>query len=89
MVAPAWPANHAVSRAGGMALIPINAKLHAREAAWISENAGATFAFVDDDSRASLYAVMEDLPPALQMLSVESADYRTLQHDDGGKGVVV
>ncbi|MET0707279.1 MAG: AMP-binding protein [Tardiphaga sp.] len=68
----------------GAAVIPINAKLHGREAAWICDNAGATFAFVDDDSRAALYAVMEDMPPDLQMLSVESDDYHTLQQDNGG-----
>ncbi|MDB5655939.1 MAG: AMP-dependent synthetase, partial [Tardiphaga sp.] len=68
----------------GAVVIPINAKLHGREAAWISDNAGATLALVDDDSAAALSAVMEDLPDGMQMLSVESAGYRTLQHDDGG-----
>jgi long-chain acyl-CoA synthetase len=68
----------------GAAAVPINAKLHGREAAWICDNAGATFCFVDDDSRAALVAVAEDLPASLQMLSVDSADYRTLIHDDGG-----
>lgn len=68
----------------GAAVIPINAKLHGREAAWICDNAGATFAFVDDDSRAALSAVMEDMLAGMQMLSVDSAEYRTLQHDDGG-----
>jgi long-chain acyl-CoA synthetase len=68
----------------GAAVIPINAKLHGREAAWICDNAGARFAFVDDDSRQALAAVMEDMPADMQMLSVDSADYRTLQHDDGG-----
>ncbi len=35
----------------GAVVIPINAKLHGREAAWICDNAGARLAFVDDDSR--------------------------------------
>jgi acyl-CoA synthetase (AMP-forming)/AMP-acid ligase II len=68
----------------GAVVIPINAKLHGREAAWISDNAGAIFAFVDDDSRIALHAVMEDMPANMQVLSVESADYRRLQHGDGG-----
>ncbi|MDB5502795.1 MAG: AMP-dependent synthetase [Tardiphaga sp.] len=68
----------------GAAAIPINAKLHGREAAWICDNAGSTFAFVDDDSSKALAAVMEDMPAAMQMLSVESADFHTLQHNDGG-----
>ena len=68
----------------GAAAVPINAKLHGREAAWICDNAGATLAFVDDDSAVALSAVMEDMPDGMRMLSVDSADYRTLQHDDGG-----
>ncbi len=38
----------------GAAVIPINAKLHGREAAWICDNAGARLAFVDDDSSKAL-----------------------------------
>ncbi|QDM26949.1 long-chain fatty acid--CoA ligase [Tardiphaga sp. vice304] len=68
----------------GAAVIPINAKLHGREAAWICDNAGSRLTLVDDDSAAALSSVMEDMPAGMQMLSVESADYRTLQHDDGG-----
>jgi long-chain acyl-CoA synthetase len=68
----------------GAAVIPINAKLHGREAAWICDNAGATFAFVDDDSRAALVEVMEDLPDNMQMLSVDSIEYLGFRTDDGG-----
>src|SRR3954463_10558217 len=38
---------YAVWWIGGV-VIPINAKLHGREAAWIGDNAGARLAFVDD-----------------------------------------
>ena len=68
----------------GAAVIPINAKLHGREAAWICDNAGSTLAFVDEDSAAALSVVMEDLPDGMRMLVVDSADYRALQHSDGG-----
>ena len=68
----------------GAVVIPINAKLHGREAAWICDNAGATLAFVDEDGRQALVAVTEDLPPSMPMLSVDSSDYQTLQRDDGG-----
>ena len=34
----------------GAAAIPINAKLHGREAAWICNDAGAKLAFVSDDT---------------------------------------
>ncbi|WP_432448939.1 class I adenylate-forming enzyme family protein [Aliiroseovarius marinus] len=41
----------------GAAVVPINAKLHAREAAYILENAGASLALVTDDLGAELQAV--------------------------------
>ena len=66
----------------GAVAIPINAKLHGREAAWICDNASASLAIVDDDSRDTLVAVKEDLPPAMQMLSVDSETYRELQHGE-------
>jgi acyl-CoA synthetase (AMP-forming)/AMP-acid ligase II len=66
----------------GAAVIPINAKLHGREAAWILDNAGATLAIADTDSRAALAAVKEDLPLSLQMLAVDSETYRELQHGE-------
>jgi len=53
----------------GAAAVPINAKLHAREAAWILQHSGARLAFVDDAQRADLaacgatIALHADLPP--------------------------
>lgn len=38
----------------GAAAVPINAKLHGREAAWILENAGAAICFVSPDQDAAL-----------------------------------
>jgi long-chain acyl-CoA synthetase len=67
----------------GAAAIPINAKLHGKEAAWICGNAGAKLAFVDDDSRQALLEAKADLPPTMQMMSVDSEDYR---HACEGKG---
>ena len=69
----------------GAAAIPINAKLHGKEAAWICGNAGAKLAFVDDDSRQALLEAKADLPPTMQMISVDSEDYR---HARDGKGEV-
>lgn len=66
----------------GAVVIPINAKLHGREAAWICDNAGARLAIVDDDSHDTLVAVKEDLPTTMQMLSVDSETYRELQHGE-------
>ncbi|MFT4715351.1 MAG: long-chain acyl-CoA synthetase [Paracoccaceae bacterium] len=44
----------------GAATVPINAKLHAKEAAWIVENAGVEIAFVSKDVGAALKAVAPD-----------------------------
>lgn len=68
----------------GAVVIPINAKLHGREAAWICDNAGATLAVVDADSHDALAAVKEDLPVSMQMLSIDGNDFHALQHGDGG-----
>jgi acyl-CoA synthetase (AMP-forming)/AMP-acid ligase II len=66
----------------GAAVIPINAKLHGREAAWICDNAGARLAFVDADSHDALAAVKEDLPASLQMLSIAGETFRELRHGE-------
>ncbi|MCH2075823.1 MAG: AMP-binding protein [Rhodobacteraceae bacterium] len=39
----------------GAAAVPINGKLHVREAEWILENSGASLAFVSDDVAADLH----------------------------------
>ncbi len=50
------PILFAIWIAGGIA-VPINAKLHPREAAWIIENSGARFAFVSKAQQGTLKAV--------------------------------
>jgi acyl-CoA synthetase (AMP-forming)/AMP-acid ligase II len=61
----------------GAAVVPINCKLHAKEAAWIVENAEAKLAFVSDE-------VAHDLAPLTDgiLVSVESRDYATLRRTD-------
>ncbi|MET0969988.1 MAG: AMP-binding protein [Tardiphaga sp.] len=66
----------------GAVVIPINAKLHGREAAWICDNAGARLVFVDADSHDALAAVQEDLPSTMQMLSIAGETFRELQHGE-------
>jgi acyl-CoA synthetase (AMP-forming)/AMP-acid ligase II len=68
----------------GAVAIPINAKLHGREAAWICDNAGARLALVDRDSQAALAAVQEDLPASMAMLSIDDESYRELQQGEPG-----
>src|SRR5262249_56372827 len=48
----------------GAVAIPINAKLHAREAAWICSNGGASLAFVSNHTAGALTDAETHLPPA-------------------------
>ncbi len=56
----------------GLAVVPINAKLHPREAEWIIENAQARWAFVTADTAPSALAGVE------RQIDVESNDYGAL-----------
>jgi long-chain acyl-CoA synthetase len=67
----------------GAVAIPINAKLHGREASWICENAGARMVCVSDDTVSALTEAGSDLPRQLHVLSVDSANYRQLQNGTG------
>lgn len=57
----------------GAPIVPINAKLHVREAAWIMEDAGATVAFVSPDVGAGLVP-----PPGCRMIEVGGDDHAAL-----------
>src|SRR3954466_14806846 len=59
---------------GGVA-IPINAKLHGREAAWICSDARASLAFVSNDTVEALTEASSELPPGMKTLSVDSGEY--------------
>ncbi len=67
----------------GAVAIPINAKLHGREAAWICSDAGAKLTFVSNDTAAALAEAAGDLPPAMPTLSVDSDAYLASR---GGEG---
>ena len=67
----------------GAVAIPINAKLHGREAAWICANAGAKLAIVGDDTRPLLEEARADLPGGMRMLSVDDDLYQRLRSGDG------
>ena len=67
----------------GAVAIPINAKLHGREAAWICSDAGAKLVFVSDDTVEALMEAKGDLPAGMKMLSVESEGYRALREGQG------
>src|SRR5436305_3890045 len=67
----------------GAAAIPINAKLHGREAAWICNDAGAKLTFVSDDTIEALAEAASDLPASMQTLSMDSAAYRDMREGEG------
>src|ERR1700722_15389881 len=67
----------------GAAAIPINAKLHGREAVWICSDAGAKLAFVSDDTVAALMEAKSELPAAMKTLSMDSDTYRALRDGAG------
>lgn len=67
----------------GAAAVPINAKLHGREAAWICENSVAKLLFISDDT-ADHWAEAET--PSLATFSVDGDDYKNARD---GKGAAV
>ncbi|MGB3865412.1 MAG: AMP-binding protein, partial [Xanthobacteraceae bacterium] len=63
----------------GAVAVPINAKLHGREAAWICENSGAKLLFISDDT-ADGWA---EATMPLAVWSVDSDDYRRGREGEG------
>lgn len=61
----------------GAAAVPINAKLHAREAAWIIDNSETTLVFSDDRLGAQLAAVLPVDGPAI--IPAEGADFAAMR----------
>ena len=60
----------------GAAAVPINAKLHARECAWIVENAQAKLVIVSSDLADELRAV---LPPDADLLRIDGPDFAAMK----------
>ena len=67
----------------GAVAIPINAKLHGREAAWICDNAGASIALICDETRDVLAEAGDALPADMRLLSVDDAAYEAMR--SGGR----
>ena len=53
----------------GLAVVPINAKLHPREVEFILGDAGAAVLFVTDDLAADLQPLLDGLPALRQVLT--------------------
>src|ERR1700710_1402052 len=67
----------------GAVAIPINAKLHGREAAWICSDAGAKLTFVSDDTIDALAEAADGLPVSMKTLSMDSHAYRSMREGEG------
>jgi acyl-CoA synthetase (AMP-forming)/AMP-acid ligase II len=63
----------------GAAVVPINFKLHAKEAAWIIENAEAKAVFVSESAAAELIPLIERLPGLAAVLAVERKEFSALR----------
>jgi long-chain acyl-CoA synthetase len=62
----------------GLVVVPINAKLHPKEAAYIIDNAGAACVFCSDDLAAGIEPIAPTLPALRRIFTAESADYAKL-----------
>jgi len=60
----------------GACAVPINAKLHEKEAAWMIENSGAAFVFTDARSEADLASLV---PTGVPLVAMESAEYASMR----------
>ena len=62
----------------GAVVVPINAKLHGREAAWICANSGARVALVDEETLVTLSKGQDGGAPELAMIDAGSAAFAEL-----------
>ena len=62
----------------GLAVVPINPKLHPREAHFILEHSGASLVFVTDDIGAGMEVAEMPLPAVREIVSVSSLAYERL-----------
>ncbi|MGQ0687058.1 class I adenylate-forming enzyme family protein [Bradyrhizobium sp.] len=67
----------------GAVAIPINAKLHGREAAWICSDGGASLAFVSGDTIGALIEAKSDLPAGMKMVSIDGGEFQNMRSDEG------
>lgn len=66
---------------GGFVAVPINAKLHAREFAYILDHSGAKAAFVTDDLLETAVAAVSELEAKPRLLLVDSPEHAALYGD--------
>jgi long-chain acyl-CoA synthetase len=59
----------------GLVAVPINAKLHARELAYILQHSGARLCFTSDDLWEQVSGLKDELPVLARIVSVDSTEY--------------
>src|SRR5690606_34290751 len=71
----------------GAAVVPINAKLHGREAAWICANSGSKLAFVSADTATPLGEASAELQGPLPLLAMDDDAFRRIAASGEGAAV--
>ncbi|ABD06808.1 AMP-dependent synthetase and ligase [Rhodopseudomonas palustris HaA2] len=67
----------------GAVAVPINAKLHGKEAAWICSNSGAKLALICDDTADTFNEAAGELPARMATLALDSDAYIRARSGDG------
>src|SRR5690349_21515711 len=66
----------------GLCAVPMNAKLHAREFAFILENSGARLCFVTEDLAATIAEAAREVPALQEIVDVSTNAYRRMEIPD-------
>src|SRR3569833_2622734 len=66
----------------GLCAVPMNAKLHAREFAFILENSGARLCFVTDDLAATIAEAAKEAPELKEIVDVSPKAYKFMEVGD-------
>ena len=71
----------------GLAAVPINAKLHPKEAEYILDDSGARVCFVTPDLAEAIAPPVEALPALERVIVTSSGEYRGLAAEDASPGI--
>src|SRR5690349_4888980 len=66
----------------GLCAVPMNAKLHAKEFAFILENSGAKLCFVTDDLATTIAEAAREAPALKEVIDVSTKAYKRLEIPD-------
>src|SRR5690606_36847986 len=69
-----WACWHA-----GLCIVPINAKLHPREIAFILENCGVAYCFCTEDIAQAMAPIASDIPGLRRIVDVDGAELKRLR----------